>query len=192
MDNSLYSCGIFIDLKKAFDTVDHSILLGKLNYYGFRGIINTWFSSYLQDRIQTTQIDNSVSNKMKVGHGVPPGSVLGPLLFLLYINDIQSCSDKFSFYLYADDTNLLYADKSLRKIEQIVNVEIKNLNSWLVANKLTLNVKKTNFIIFHPHQKKISYRPKLVIFDHNQNKCVALEFKEYIKFLGILIDCNLT
>jgi hypothetical protein len=162
MDKSLFSCGIFIDLKKAFDTVDHSILLSKLNYYGFRGIINQWFSSYLQGRTQSTQIGYHVSNKMKVSHGVPQGSVLGPL-FLLYINDIQTCSDKFSFYLFADDTNLLYADKNLKKIEQIVNAELQNLNIWLVANRLTLNVKKTNFDIFRPYQKKICNLPKLYL-----------------------------
>ena len=117
MDKNLFSCGIFIDLKKAFDNVDHSIMLSKLNYYGFRGIINQWFTSYLQSRTQSTQIGCHVSNTMKVSHGVPQGSVLAPLLFLLYINDIQTCSDKFSFYLFADDTNLLYADKNLKKIE---------------------------------------------------------------------------
>ena len=85
---------------------------------------------------------------MKVSHGVPQGSVLGPLLFLLYINDIQTCFDKFSFYLFADDTNRLYADKHLKKIEQIVDDELQNLNTWLVANRLTLNVKKTTFVIF--------------------------------------------
>ena len=104
MDKQL--CGVFIDLRKAFDTVDHSILLHKLDYYGFRGVINRWLSSYLQGRTQTTQIGPHVSSRVDVTCGVPQGSVLGPLLFLLYINDIENSSDKLNFYLFADDTNI--------------------------------------------------------------------------------------
>ena len=110
IDKNLFSCGIFIDLKKAFDTVDHSILLQKLEHYGIRGLLNNWFSSYLTDRYQT-QV-GSVSKKERCLCGVPQGSVLGPLLFLLYINDIYNSSKKLSFHLFADDTNLLYADKT--------------------------------------------------------------------------------
>ena len=94
MNKGLYSFVVFIDLKKAFDTVDHNILLDKLNFYGFRGLINQWFSSYLNDCTQTTQIADHLSNKASVSFGVPQGSVLGPPLFLLYVNDIHQCSTK--------------------------------------------------------------------------------------------------
>lgn len=153
MDSGLFSCGVFIDLKKAFDTVNHNILLGKLEHYGFRGIINQWFSSYLASRFQTTQNNSHISDKLEITCGVPQGSVLGPLLFLLYINDIYQCSETLAFYLFADDTNILYADKSLKSLEQTVSRELDHLYDWLTANKLSLNIKKSNFVIFRPYQK---------------------------------------
>ena len=127
MDKKLYSCGVFIDLQKAFDTVNHSI--GPKN----------------------------ISKKEVVLSGVPQGSVLGPLLFLIYINDISNSSDKLKFYLFADDTNLLYADKNLKSLESTVNAEIFRVYNWLIANKLSLNIKKSNFVIFRPRQKKLNH-----------------------------------
>ena len=150
MDVKLFTCGIFLDLKKAFDTINHSILLKKLNHYGIRGIINDWFSLYLLGRSQVTEIDSNLSTINKISCGVPQGSVLGPLLFLIYINDFHNSSEKLSFYLFADDTNLLYADKNLKSLEKMVNNELVRVPDWLNANKLTLNAKKSNFVIFHP------------------------------------------
>ena len=192
MDKKLFSCGVFIDLKKAFDTVNHTILLDKLNYYGFRGIVNQWFSSYLSNRTQSTEIGSHISSKLNINCGVPQGSVLGPLLFLLYINDIQYCSSKLQFFLFADDTNALYAHKDLKTLELTVNAELHNLYNWLTSNKLSLNIKKSNYVIFRPYQKKLNYDPQVNIFDNESNKKVTLERKNFIKYLGLLIDENLS
>ena len=148
MGKRLFSCGVFIDLKRAFDTVDHKILLHKLDHYGFRGVINKWFSSYLEGRTQTTQIGSFISKRKNTTCGVPQGSVLGPLLFLIYVNDIQESSDKLKFFLFADDTNAVYADKNLKSLESTVNQELCKLFDWLTANKLTLNIKKNKFCHF--------------------------------------------
>ena len=137
MSQRLLSCGVFIDLKKAVDTVDHDILLDKLNHYGFRAILHDWFSSYLKNRTQTTQVGHHISNKANVECGVPQGSFLGPLLFLLYVNYIHRCSNKLRFYLFADDTNILYADKNLKDLGAIVNNELQNLYNWSVDSQQT-------------------------------------------------------
>ena len=153
MGKRLFSCGVFIDLKKAFDTVDHKILLHKLDDYGFRGVINKGFSSYLEGRTQTMQIGSFIRKNTTCG--MPQGSVLGPLLFLIYVNDIQESSDKLKFhFLFADDSIAVYADKNLKSLESTVNQELCKLFDWLMANKLTLNIKKTYFVILRPAQRQ--------------------------------------
>ena len=192
MDKNLFSCGIFIDLQKAFDTVDREILLYKLNRYGIRGIANNWFNSYFTGRYQTTLIGTKFSKKERVICGVPQRSVLGPLLFLLYINDIQTSSAKFDFFLFADNTNLLFAEKSLKSLETVVSKELECVCDWLLANKLTLNIKKSNYVIFHPHQKKTGIDINLKVFGNEHKMLKNLESKNFVKYLGVLIDNNLS
>ena len=129
--------------------------------------------------MQFTQIGLYISNKANVSCGIRQGSVLGPAwLFLLYVNDIHQCSNKFEFYLFADDTNILYADKNVKSLENIVNIELRNLHEWLTSNKLTLNTTKTNFVIFDPYQKRVTYQPSLYMFDNENNGNVTLRVQK--------------
>ena len=150
VEDGCYSCGIFLDLSKAFDTVNHNILQRKLEYYGIKGVAHNWFKSYLDNRKQFVSIGNNTSELLNVSCGVPQGSVLGPLLFLSYINDIQNCTSVFDIHLCADESNLFYADKNLRAVETTVNNQISCVFEWLCTNKLSFNVEKSNNIIFHP------------------------------------------
>ena len=149
-DNNFTSL-IFIDLKKAFDTVNHSILIRKLSHYGIRGIANDLFSSYLHDRKQFVKIENVKSDMKVTEYGVPQGLVLGPLLFLLYVNDLSSCSSN-SPRLYADDTCLIINDSSYVKLIEKVNEEIRSVSKWMNTNKLTINMTPNQiFWLFLPN-----------------------------------------
>ena len=158
IDNGNYGCGIFIDLKKAFDTVNHSILLKKLDHYGIRGAPHEWFVSYLSNRKQYVSVNGHASDELIITHGVPQGSVLGPLLFLLFINDLPSVSKFLTFYLFADDTNIYYESSDLMNIQKIVNRELRKVRKWLEANRPALNIEKTNFVIFRSQQRIITDR----------------------------------
>ena len=156
MDKGSFSCGVFIDLKKAFDTVDHNILLKKLDFYGFRGMIQDWFESYLRERTQVTIVGQNTSKKMNIRNII----VLGPLLFLLYVNDICSSSKTLKFYLFTDDTNIFLSNKNLKSLENTMNIELNKVYQWLISNKLTLNLKKSNFVFFSPLPEKTSIHPQ--------------------------------
>ena len=137
---------MFIDLQKAFDTIDHSILVRKLCNYGIDQTSLRWFRSYLSDRTQKCSVNGNLSNAASVSCGVPQGSNLGPLLFLIYVNDLPNClSDSVaSPNMFADDTNITVVADSLTELENKINFDLENLTRWLVANRLSLSVAKTN------------------------------------------------
>ena len=179
-------CGIFIDLRKAFDTVNHNILLSKLVHYGIRDNLLKWFESYLSGRQQYVEYNGNSSDLRGITCGVPQGSVLGPLLFLIYINDLPNISKTLKKKLFADDTNIYYEADNIYELERTVNKELKHLNQWLIVNRLALNISKTNFVIFHSYNKPIKETVTIKI-----NK-KAIDEKKYVKYLGVLIDSSLT
>ena len=127
IDDGMFGIGVFIDLQKAFDTVNHSILLKKLEHYGIRGVALDWFSSYLSERKRYVSINGHSSEKLDISCGVPQGSVLGPLLFLIYINDLPYVSKYLSFFLFADDTNIYFKHHDLIQLQKIMNRELKKV-----------------------------------------------------------------
>ncbi len=128
--------------------MNHSVLLHKLNFYGIHGVAEKWIESYLSDRKQFVKICDSSSNALGVSCGVPQGSVLGPRLFILYINDISNVSKILNLVLFADDTHILYSDENVNNLNNVVNSELDKLNTWFIINKLSLNVSKNKLYYF--------------------------------------------
>ena len=184
IDKGNVTLGLFIDLSKAFDTVNHDILLAKLEFYGVCGVALEWFESYLSCRSQFVQYNGYSSSSKYIKCGVPQGSILGPLLFLLYINDLCDVSKAFDFILFADDTNIFYSHKDQNYLMEIVNTELNKLSScaWFQANKLSISIKKSNFILFKTKQN----RRKLDLhFSINENE---IDRVHEVLFLGVILD----
>ena len=154
LDNKQNAVDTYLYLSKAFDTVDHDILLSKLYNYGIRGISLDWFRSYLKNRNQYTIVNDYKSLPRKITYGVPQGSVLGPLLFLLYINDINFAVKDGTLKLYADDTNLFLSDNDLNKLCTRTNRSLASLHEWFLANKLSINFEKRFIAYLHPTKHK--------------------------------------
>jgi len=187
IENNEYSLGVFFDLAKAFDTVNHNILLKKLNNYGIRGVQLEWFASYLANRSQMVYCNGAYSIMRTVRFGVPQGSNLGPILFLIFINDLPSASQLMYFVLFADDTNVFYSNSSLTSLYQIVNTELIKIANWFQANKLSLNLDKTNYILFRSHRKNCSTSSNTLCI----NGCPINQVTSS-KFLGVILDQHLT
>jgi Reverse transcriptase (RNA-dependent DNA polymerase) len=203
-----YTVGVFLDLKKAFDVVPHRILLKKLERLGIRGIALRWFTSYLNGRMQRVEIDGQLSEIEQLTISILQGSILGPILFLCFINDLPNCTELLTL-MFADDTAGLSSGPELKPLIQKVNAELQKLSVWFRANKMAVNVSKTKYIIFKPKGKTITLDPNEGIkFNNNDingpvdnNKIFELEriydnsptpqSRSY-KLLGVLLDENLS
>ena len=184
LDSSYHMVGILLDFSKAFDTINHDILLHKLSHYGIRGKALEWFRSYLSDRKQFVFLDGHTSELRNINCGVPQGSLLGPLLFIIYINDFYRSSDMASFISFADDTNLFFSHTNPNTLVEIVNFELEKIIQWIRANRLSLNLQKTKYILF---SNSIDSLPTDLVFDDTH-----LEKVTHSKFLGVIIDNKLS
>ena len=182
MDKKLITCSIFLDLRKAYDTINHTILIKKLEKYGIRGLPLQLLASYLTDRQQYTIVNQYKSKSRDVIWGIPQGSTLGPLLFNIYINDLPLGTNS-TIHLFADDTNLTLSHSNVSTLQQNINVESLNVSNWFKVNKLSINFNKTEFMVVTTKQNK----PELkVSIDNN-----PIKQSHHIKYLGVPIDDNL-
>jgi hypothetical protein len=180
-----YCVAIFWDLKKAFDTVDHNILLKKMEHLGIRGNILELIKNYLANRVQATQIGQITSSFLNITCGVPQGSILGPLLFLIYVNDLSRQIKNGSIKQFADDATTYYVGRSPQQLEQMIQPDVNRILTWFRVNRLTLNAKKTELVCFRS-QKKTYIEVNIMI-----NLEPITQTKE-AKYLGLILDENLS
>ena len=190
LNKKLHTIGIFIDLSKAFDSIDHNILIQKLSMYGIRGIPLLWFKDYLSGRVQYVSFKETLSDPLPISCGIPQGSILGPLLYILYVNDFCYCSNAFKFILFADDTTLLITHENIAQLSHLISVELEKVSKWFDHNKLVVNVEKSNYMYFHNKQKTI---PREISDNLSiKIKNSVLERLEVVQFLGCTIDQHVT
>jgi hypothetical protein len=183
LSNNQISVLLLLDYSKAFDLVDHSILIRKLEHYGIRGQALAWMKSYLENRTQYVTIDGKNSSSMPLRYGVPQGSILGPLLFIIYINDLPGISHIARFILYADDANIILTGTNVVEINHQLKHICSKLVKWVAANGLALNLKKTNYMIFA--RQKVDLPEPLKVSN------VVIERKTETRFLGVILDDKL-
>lgn len=178
-----FAIGIFIDLSKAFDTVDHTILLLKLKRYGYHDTVLNWLRDYLYNRQQYVSIDGVVSSKMGISHGVPQGSILGPLLFLIFINDFGLLFDTALPIIFADDTNIVFSHSNFNSLIMHGNSILEQTSRWFQMNRLSLNINKTNYMVFRHINKNYS-KDDSKLFINN----IEIQQVSHTKFLGVIVD----
>ena len=182
LDENKSTLGVFLDLSKAFDTINHDLLLKKLYYYGICGIALEWFKSYLCNRKQYVTYKNTNSHSLEMTCGVPQGSVLGPLLFIIYTNDLPMSIKHSRCVLFADDTTIYYSSNNLDDLYNKINHDLYTVADWFRANKLTLNISKTNYVIFTKSAQERIKNKSIQIGNDTINKVT------HVRFLGIIID----
>ena len=182
------TASIFLDLKKAFDTVNHDLLLKKLNSYGIKGTTLAWFKSYLSDRTQAVNINSTLSDFKNIEIGVPQGSILGPLLFIIFVNSLpDSIHNDCKCVMYADDTTLLLNSSDPTTLQNDLNSNLDKIADWFKANKLTLNIKKTKLMLFGTKKSLCKFKDVSLKYDG-----ITIERVEKFKYLGVSFDPQLS